>query len=225
MPDLDQVINHRACPDLGVRPRSPVDRRVCPDLDIVVNHDAAELRNLDRRHRVRRKAKSILADSNPGMQYDARSNEAVAKCDVRTDPAIVADLDSPPNDRVCTNTAAPAEPYALFNYSVRANVAILGYDGHRADNSRGRPARDYPPNGIEGLSRQSVGLVGYIADKEGHPVRRLSHRPLVDKYRARTRANESRNVFSIFQKTHILWTRGFERTHVVEEARAVLWTQ
>src|SRR5215469_13694029 len=110
---------------MGVRPRSAIDRRVCTNIDIISDHDAAELRNLDRRYRIRGKTKSILADPDSGMQYDARSNQAVAERDVRADPAIVADLDSPPNDAVRTDATALAKPHTFFNHSVRADIAIF----------------------------------------------------------------------------------------------------
>ena len=53
VPDLHQIIDHRARADDRVMPRAAVDRRIGADIDIVADHDPPELRDLDRAARDR----------------------------------------------------------------------------------------------------------------------------------------------------------------------------
>jgi hypothetical protein len=73
VPDLNEIINHRARANHRIRAGAAVDRRVGADLDIVADDDASELRQLDRDRRIGRKAEPGLTDANSGMDDDARA--------------------------------------------------------------------------------------------------------------------------------------------------------
>jgi len=68
VPDLHQIIDHRARTDHGVVSRPAVDRRVGADIHIIADDHPPELRDLDRPLGVRREPESGLADPHTGMQ-------------------------------------------------------------------------------------------------------------------------------------------------------------
>src|SRR5215472_6942417 len=100
VPDLHQIINHRAGADHGVVSRSPVYRGIGADVDIVADHHAPELRYFDRSFLVRSKSKPVLADPHSRMQYDARADHAMAQRHISSNSTVVADLYPRGNYRV-----------------------------------------------------------------------------------------------------------------------------
>src|SRR4029077_19505283 len=48
---------------------------------------------------------------------------------------------------------------------------------------------------------------------------------LVDEYRSRLRTNKSLQIFTIFQKAHIVWAGRFERTHIMKESCSIRGVQ
>ena len=65
VPDLDQIINHRAGADNRVIPGSPIDRRIGADIDIVANDDPSELWDFDRHICIGSEAEPRLANADP----------------------------------------------------------------------------------------------------------------------------------------------------------------
>src|SRR6185437_4097158 len=90
VPDLHQIINHRARADDRVGSRTAIDRCVRTDLDIVDDNDAAELRHLHRRVGIGRETEAVLTDARPGIDAHARADNAVAECRIGRDTHIVA---------------------------------------------------------------------------------------------------------------------------------------
>ena len=70
VPDLDQVINHRAGTDDRIVPGSTINRGIGADIDIISDQDPPKLRDFYRAFGVRRKPEPGLADSHPRMQHD-----------------------------------------------------------------------------------------------------------------------------------------------------------
>src|SRR5205814_7861914 len=110
VPDLDQIIDHCARPDHGIAPGATVDCRVGADIDIVADDDPPELGDLNRPFPVWRKTKAGLPDANAGMEHDASADEAVAQRHMGADPAVIAKLNGPADNRVGADLAACPEP-------------------------------------------------------------------------------------------------------------------
>src|SRR5437763_16949747 len=92
VPDLHQIIDHRARTDHRVVSGAAVDRRVGPDIGVVADDHPSELRDLDRPLGVRGKPESGLADPHTGMQHDTRPDHAMAERHIGADPAILAEF-------------------------------------------------------------------------------------------------------------------------------------
>ena len=106
VPDLHQIINHRAWADHSIVPGSAIYSGVRADVDIVADHDPAELRDLDRSDRIGREAEPVLADPHSRVQHDARSYQTMAQRHIGADPAIIADLDAGGDDAIGAHPAA-----------------------------------------------------------------------------------------------------------------------
>jgi len=92
VPDLDQIINHRAWTDHGVGPRPPIDRGVGAYVHIIADHDSSELRDFDRTRWVGRETEPFLTDPHARVQHDSRSDYAMTECDISANSAVVADF-------------------------------------------------------------------------------------------------------------------------------------
>src|SRR5439155_9777140 len=118
VPDLHQIIDHRARTDHGVVSGAAIDRRVGADIDIIADDHPPELRDLDRPPGVRREPESGLADAHTGMQHDARADHAMAERHIGVDPTIVADFDPDADHRVGPDLAARAEPSPRLDHHI-----------------------------------------------------------------------------------------------------------
>jgi hypothetical protein len=107
VPDLHQIINHRASANHGVGSGSSIDRGVGADVHIIANQDPAELGDFDRTRPVRRETEPVLADPYAWVQYDARANHAMTECDIGANPTVVANFYSGADYCVWPDPAPP----------------------------------------------------------------------------------------------------------------------
>ena len=83
--DLDLVIDLRPLADHRVAVGAAVDRRVGADLDVVLDDDAADLRDLGMASRTHGKAETVLADAHTGMDDDAVADQSVLDARMHAD--------------------------------------------------------------------------------------------------------------------------------------------
>ena len=91
--DLDEVVDLRAGADARLADGGTIDRRVGADLDVVLDDDAADLRDLvvACRRRARAKPKPSLPMTAPSWTTTRLPSDALADRDAGVDDAVVAD--------------------------------------------------------------------------------------------------------------------------------------
>ena len=89
--DLDEVVDLGPLPDHGVADGAAVDGGIGADLDVVLDDDAADLRNLAVAAGARQIAEAILPDAHAGMDDDAVADQRMHDRRARADHAIAAD--------------------------------------------------------------------------------------------------------------------------------------
>src|SRR5207237_552412 len=82
------------------------------DINVVADNDPPELRDSNRPLSVGCEAEAGLANLHPGVEHDARADQAMAQRHIGADPAILAELDRGADHRVGADLAARAEPRA-----------------------------------------------------------------------------------------------------------------
>ncbi len=106
--DLAKVVDLARLADHGVADAAAVDRRAGADLDIVLDDDAAGLRNLLLRG-VLGVAEAVLADAAAGMNHDAIADQRMRDRGAGADPAIAADRDVGTDHGIGGNQTARAD--------------------------------------------------------------------------------------------------------------------
>ena len=120
--ELDLVVKLGAVADHGVLEGAAVDRRARADLDVVADHHAAHLRDLDPLALEGRKAEAVAADHAAGLEDAAVADDRAAfKHAVRVKNAVLA------HDRVLTHDGARLDDGAC------ANARAAAHDGERLD--------------------------------------------------------------------------------------------
>jgi hypothetical protein len=99
VPDMHKIINLGSPADDGVAERAAVNRDVGSDFNVVVDEDAAQLRNPEVTLRTLFKAKSILSDARPRKDPDSIANQRMTQCHMSADPTLTPDPNSAANDR------------------------------------------------------------------------------------------------------------------------------
>src|SRR5258706_11367355 len=91
--DLDEIVDLGSGADARFADRRPIDRGVGANLNIVFEHDAGALRNLQvRAVGLPRKAEALAADDGAVLQDDTMpDDDAIADGHLGTDDAVVAD--------------------------------------------------------------------------------------------------------------------------------------
>ncbi len=166
VPDLDQIVDHGAGADDGIRAGTAVERGVGANFHIVADDDAAQLRHFDEAIGIGRKTETVLSDTHAGIEPDARTDNGVADRDLGAHPRVVA-------ERTCsTDYAAGTDQCATTDFGPRA------YHGERldptafadlcagVDASVGRNPRDRRRLWIKGLRRQRVSAVGSLRHQQ-----------------------------------------------------------
>ena len=106
--DLAKIIDLARFADHGVPDAAAVDRHAGADLDVVLDDDAAGLRNLLLRG-IFGVAETVLADAAAGMDDDAIADQRMRDRAAGADPAVAADRDVGTDDGVCGDDAARAD--------------------------------------------------------------------------------------------------------------------
>ena len=203
VPDLHQIINHRARADHGIVSGAAVDRRVGADIDIVADDDPPELRDLDRAARIGREAEPGLADphARDAARRGRRSGNGSASHWRRSGnrrrvrPRRRSPCSAPIRQRAPSRAPASITTWAPISQSCRHGRRRIDdrADGARRGVSAGfadrRPARR-AQTPCRARARSAA------------PSRRgaLSGQPLVDKRRAGARAGKRIGVFPVFEK-------------------------
>src|SRR6202035_1870783 len=92
--DLHQIVDLGALADDGVAAGAAVDGRIGADLHIVLNDDAAGLRDFLMALRARQIAKTVLADTGARVDDDAIADQRMLDRRAGADRAIAADADA-----------------------------------------------------------------------------------------------------------------------------------
>ena len=92
--NLHLIVDLGALADHGIAAGAAIDRRARTDLDVVLDNDAAELRNLDQAALARDEAEAVLADARPGVDRDTVADERVQDARARPHRALAADTDA-----------------------------------------------------------------------------------------------------------------------------------
>ena len=77
--DLHQIVDLGALADHRVAAGAAIDRRVGADLDVVLDDDAADLRNFEVPLRPHGEAETVLADAHARMEDHAVADESVRR--------------------------------------------------------------------------------------------------------------------------------------------------
>jgi hypothetical protein len=214
VPNLDQIINHRAGPDNGVIPGSPIDRRIGADIDIVANDDPSELRDFDRHICIGSEAEPRLADANSWVDDNPRAEQTMAERDISPDAAVVAGLDRGSNNRVGADAAPSPKLHPALDDDIGPDIAIFGHDSGCIDNCGTGAAGLNPDDGIECLGRKSVRFVWLPADQQSHAGWCSSGGLFVDENGTGSGADKRLDILPVFQKADIFRACSFERRHV-----------
>jgi hypothetical protein len=225
VPDLNQVINHRAGPDNRIVPRSPVDRSISADVNIVADQNAPELWDFDRCFRVGSEPEPLLTDTHPCVQHNPRADQTMGEGYISSDPAILADLDPGGDDRIGSDLASPPKPRPAPDDDIGADFAILGHDSSRINDRGGRTAGLNLDRGIESLRRESIRSIRFLGDEKSHARHRAFDRPFVDENGAGAGAVKRLDILPVFKKADVVRPRGLERRHVTAEPPAIGGTQ
>ena len=153
--DLDEVVDLGARADPRLAHGRTIDGRVGADLDVVLDDDAADLRNLVMRAvGAAREAEAVAADDGAVLEDDAVAEaDALADRDARVQHAVVADLDLPADRRRAVHDRA------------RADARAVADDGERPDRHAGAerhvlrrspPSRCTPGGGRHGSAKSST---------------------------------------------------------------------
>src|SRR5262249_46850553 len=89
--DLYQVVDLGPLADDGVAGAAAVDGGAGADLDIVLDDDAADLRDLEMSRRSHHEAETVLADADAGMDDHAVADERVHERGAGADRRVAAD--------------------------------------------------------------------------------------------------------------------------------------
>ena len=108
--DLAKIIDLGPFADNGVANSAAVDARARADLDVVVNDDAADLRDFRVPLGAVQIAISVLPDIASGMDDDAVTDLGVRDRAVAANGSILADLYAGTDDRVGSDQRAVADP-------------------------------------------------------------------------------------------------------------------
>ena len=186
--DLHQVVDLGALADHRVADRAAVDRGVGADLDVVLDDDAADLRDLAVAARAQQIAEAVLTDAAAGMDDDAVADQRVddgrARADRRSrgrsarpgrsrqsgaDHGAGADLGARTDHRAGIDRDAAFEPRRRMHQRARRDAARLEQRGRAQRAGKQRPRdRDERPVGLArdqhgdvraALLRRSVAVV------------------------------------------------------------------
>ena len=91
--DLDQIVDLGALADHGIAGRAAIDRRVGADLDVVLDDDAARLRDFLMALRTWQIAEAVLADTSAGMDDHAIPDQRMQHRGAGADRAVASDAD------------------------------------------------------------------------------------------------------------------------------------
>src|SRR5260221_10552105 len=141
VPDLHQIINHRAVADHRVEPGTAVDRGIGADLDIVADDDAAELRHPDMTAGIRREAEAFLSDTRPRQDAHPIADQAVAEADIGADPRRLADDDALANHAIGVDPAVAADRRLGADADMVCELATRAETGAGIDDGARRDRR------------------------------------------------------------------------------------
>ena len=155
------------------------------------------------------------------MEHDASADEAVAQRRMGADPAVIAKLNGPADNRVGADLTACPEPRTGLDHHIGTDFAIGRHRRGRADDRRGCNAGDNRLCRIEGLRGARKSLVRLLCEEERHAGRGTLCKPLIDKGRPGARAGERVEIFAVVEKGHVLGAGGLERRDIGHELLAI----
>ena len=148
--DLHKIVDLGALADDGVAGRAAVDRDVGADFHVVLNDDAADLRDFPMALRRRQIAEPVLADAGAGMDDHAVADQRVQHRRAGADRAIAADRDARADHGAGRDQRASADLGARADHRERIDVTPAS---SRAEGCTcALAARPLAPNSDEGRS-------------------------------------------------------------------------
>jgi len=197
-----------------------VDGGVGADLDVVTDHHAADLRDLDPAAVVVGEAEAVPADHRAGLHQHARTElHRVAQGHVGQQAAARADLHVVAEHAPRAEDAARADPAALADGDQRADADVLaelaarGHHRGRVDAGRGRRER------VEQLGGACVGGVGIRAEQQrGRAVAGVG---LAQDHRRRAGTGQVAAVLGRGEEAEAAGLRPVQRGDATDRQRAV----
>src|SRR5690348_2660359 len=203
VPDMHEIINHRAVADRRVGGGTSIDRRVRADLDVIAYHDAAELRDADMTRRIGREAEAVLADARAGKDDDTSPDEAVAQRHIGIDPRIIADDDALADHRIGSDPRIPPDGYRCADDDMVADLAAFPDPRRRIDDGARGDARLHLYRGIEGLGSERERPVRMATCQDRHSGRRPVDEVGRHDHRAGAALRERREVSPVVEEAEI----------------------
>src|SRR5579875_413823 len=221
VPDLHEIINHRARADDGVGAGAAVDGGVGADLDVVADDHPAELRHLDEGFLIGREAEAVLAEPRAGIDAHTVAYQAVADAGVGADAHVVAEHHARADHRVGADQAAPAELGVVADHRVGFDAAAFAEVDGRIDHRRGGDARKRRRIGIESLRRERVAAIGLRRHQQRDSRRRGAREIGMDDAGAGAGVAEAVDVFAVVEEAQLVGACDVERRDVAQNQRAV----
>ena len=131
--NVHEIIENSAGSDHGIAGRAAVDGAVRANLDIVLDNDAAKLRNAQSPIRRGHEAETLSADADAGRDLHPCADNGVAYGAVRPDCAAVAKHDAVADDGVAGDVAARPDFRTGADNGSGVDARSLANDGARID--------------------------------------------------------------------------------------------
>ena len=161
VPDLDLIVQLDAIANDRIVQGSPIDRGIGSDFDVITDHHAADLRNLDPGALVRGKSESIGPDHRTGMDDRPFAYPAPG---VNGGPAMqqapLADTDTVPDDATAVNDDPIPEEYIAADDRLGTDADSrrhIRFDGRRRMHAQRGRREGMEQAGNPGVIRIGIG--------------------------------------------------------------------
>ena len=222
MSDLHQIVDLGALADDGIPGGAAVDGRIGADLHIVLNDDAAGLRDFLMALRGRQIAETVLADARARMDDDAIADQRMLDRRTGADRAVAADAHARPDHRAGRDHRAGADlgigaddgeridRHIRFKACRRMHVRVLAASFH-AEQRRW----------AQGIGKQRArdrdeGAIRLGRHQDGQTLRRLGFKARADEAGARARDRQRVEKFGLVEKADVGCDRGVERRDIAD---------
>src|SRR5882724_13410279 len=221
--DLDLVVDFRALADHGVAQAAAVDGRSCPDLHLILDQNAASLRDLQMAFRAKENEPiAVLSDAAAGMDEDLIADQR------ELDGRSCADVAIPPDPDIGGNQCTRADDCPCPDRNIRTDHSQW-IDNHavfqvrrRVDNRGGRDAGAADPGlGTQGVAVELARNRDECAERmvqpqHGHTRWNACLEAFTDQTGARLRRSQLIGIFQIVEKRQMHRAGFIERSESLD---------